>query len=123
MGLVFSFLFTVVSIWNNTDWMLLERGYYTFGVITVTVSLYIAVQYILEFNNASALGKLNTAVAVLFAVISVIFMIISIRNTEWVLLEKGYYWMGLAFVAVTSSMASATIGSFFGSTYEKEDIC
>ena len=36
-------------------------------------------------------------------------MAVSIRNTEWVLLEKGYYWMGLGFVVITSAMASATI--------------
>lgn len=111
VGLLFSTLFTIVSIWNNTDWMLLERGYYTFGIITVIVSLYLTVQLLLNINNAGNLGRLNLGVSLIFSIVAIIFMAISIRNTEWVLLEKGYYWMGLAFVAITSAMASTTINS------------
>lgn len=111
VGLLFSTLFTIVSIWNNTDWMLLERGYYTFGIITVIVSLYLTVQLLLNINSAGNLGRLNLGISLIFSIVAVIFMAISIRNTEWVLLEKGYYWMGLAFVAITSAMASTTINS------------
>lgn len=91
--------------------MLLERGYYTFGIITVIISLYLTVQLLLNINSAGNLGRLNLGISLIFSIISVIFMAISIRNTEWVLLEKGYYWMGLAFVAITSAMASTTISS------------
>lgn len=118
VGLVFSFLFMVVSVWNNTDWMLLERGYYTFGIITVTIAVYLAIQLLVELNNLDILGKFNMFLSVAFAVISIIFMAISIRNTEWVLLEKGYYWMGLGFVTVTSAMVSATISSILRSNKE-----
>lgn len=109
VGLIFSFIFMIVSIWNNTDWMLLERGYYTFGIITVTVSVYIAIQLTLDFNGTGVLGKLNTAISSIFAGVAIIFMALSIRNTEWILLEKGYYWMGLAFVVITSAMVASTI--------------
>lgn len=109
VGLIFSFIFMIVSIWNNTDWMLLERGYYTFGIITVTVSVYIAIQLTLDFKVTGVLGKLNMAICSIFAGVAIIFMAISIRNTEWVLLEKGYYWMGLAFVVITSAMVASTI--------------
>ena len=109
VGLIFSFIFMIVSIWNNTDWMLLERGYYTFGIITVTASVYIAIQLTLDYNVAGVLGKLNTAISAIFAGVAIIFMAISIRNTEWILLEKGYYWMGLAFVVITSAMVASTI--------------
>ena len=109
MGLIFSSIFTIVSIWNNIDWLLLERGYYTFGIITIIVTVYIAVQLILKIKQSSVLGKLNMTILTAFAVVAVIFMAVSIRNTEWVLLEKGYYWMGLGFVVITSAMASATI--------------
>lgn len=109
MGLLFSSIFTIVSIWNNIDWLLLERGYYTFGILTVIVTVYIAVQLILEIKQSSLLGKINMTIITAFAIVAVIFMAVSIRNTEWVLLEKGYYWMGLGFVVITSAMASATI--------------
>ena len=109
VGLIFSFVFMIVSIWNNTDWMLLERGYYTFGIITVTVSVYIAIQLTLDYNGTGVLGKLNTAISAVFAGVAIIFMALSIRNTEWILLEKGYYWMGLAFVVITSAMVASTI--------------
>ena len=109
VGLIFSFIFMIVSIWNNTDWMLLERGYYTFGIITVTVAVYIAIQLTLDFNGTGVLGKLNTAISSIFAGVAIIFMALSIRNTEWILLEKGYYWMGLAFVVITSAMVASTI--------------
>ncbi len=109
MGLIFSSIFTIVSIWNNIDWLLLERGYYTFGIITIIVTVYIAVQLILKIKQSSVLGKLNMTILTAFAVVAVIFMAVSIRNTQWVLLEKGYYWMGLGFVVITSAMASATI--------------
>ena len=115
VGLIFSFIFMIVSIWNNTDWMLLERGYYTFGIITVTVAVYIAIQLTLDFNVAGVLGKLNTVISSFFAGVAIIFMAISIRNTEWVLLEKGYYWMGLAFVVITSAMVASTIKSILSS--------
>ena len=74
VGLIFSFIFMIVSIWNNTDWMLLERGYYTFGIITVTVSVYIAIQLTLDFNGTGVLGKLNTAISSIFAGVAIIFM-------------------------------------------------
>ena len=109
VGLIFSFIFMIVSIWNNTDWILLERGYYTFGIITVTVSVYIAIQLTLDYNVTGVLGKLNTAISSIFAGVAIIFMALSIRNTEWILLEKGYYWMGLAFVVITSAMVASTI--------------
>ena len=109
-GLIFSSLFTIVSIWN-TEWMLLERGYYTFGIITVIASLYICVQLLLGVKNTGNLGKLNLGISVIFSFIAIVFMAISIRNTEWILLEKGYYWMGLAFVAICSAMVSTTVSS------------
>lgn len=111
LGLIFSTLFTIVSIWNNTDWMLLERGYYTFGVMTIVVVVYLAIQLLLKSKTAGNLGKFNMFIALLFAFIAVVFMGISVRNTEWVLLEKGYYWMGLGFVTITSAMVSTTISS------------
>ena len=96
----------------------IEGGYYTFGVITVTIAVYLAIQLLVELNNLDILGKFNMFLSVAFAVISIIFMAISIRNTEWVLLEKGYYWMGLGFVTVTSAMVSATISSILKSNKE-----
>ena len=111
IGFVFSFIFVLISVWNNTDWLLLERGYYTFGVITIGVTVYIAIQHIIEYKTATVLGKVNIFVITAFAIVSVIFMAISVRNTEWILLEKGYYWMGIAFVTITAAMLSSTISS------------
>lgn len=113
IGLIFSFAFVVISVWNNYDWLLLERGYYTFGIITIAISVYLAIQLVLELKTATMRGKLNMAICAIFAGISIIYIAISIRNTEWVLLEKGYYWMGMAFVTITSAMLSATIKSVF----------
>lgn len=49
IGLIGSLLFTIISIWNNrTEWLLLERGYYTFGVLTVAISLLFATKSILD---------------------------------------------------------------------------
>lgn len=118
LGLIFSGLFTVVSIWN-TEWMLLEKGYYTFGVLTVIVIVYLAIQFLLKLKTSSNLGKLNASIALFFAFIAIVFMAISIRNTEWILLEKGYYWMGLAFVALTSAMISTTISSVVDDNEQK----
>ena len=122
IGLAFSSIFTIVSIWNNTDWLLLERGYYTFGILTVIVTVYIAVQLILKIRESSVLGKLNMTIVTGFPIVAIIFMAISIRNTEWVLLEKGYYWMGLGFVVITSAMTSATIEHVVENTKNSTDI-
>lgn len=110
LGLIFSSIFVVVSIWN-TEWMLLEKGYYTFGTLTVAVSTYLAVQFLMGYSHADTLGKLNASIGVIFSIIALLFMMISVRNTEWILLEKGYYWMGMVFVTLTSAMLSATIKS------------
>lgn len=112
-GLFGSLLFTIISIWNNgIEWMLLERGYYTFGVLTVAVTMLFATKSIIdrtELKRTALPDTLMLGLSVIFAVIAVIFMAISIRNTEWILLEKGYYWMGLFFVSVTSIMFWATL--------------
>jgi uncharacterized membrane protein YiaA len=112
-GLFGSLLFTIISIWNNgIEWMLLERGYYTFGVLTVAVTMLFATKSIIdrtELKRTTLPDTLMLGLSVIFAVIVVIFMAISIRNTEWVLLEKGYYWMGLFFVSVTAVMFWATL--------------
>ena len=112
-GLLGSLLFTIISIWNNgIEWILLERGYYTFGVLTVAVTMLFATKSIIdrtELNRTTLPDTLMLGLSVIFAVIAVIFMAISIRNTEWVLLEKGYYWMGLFFVSVTAIMFWATL--------------
>lgn len=112
-GLIFSSIFTVVSIWNNSDWMLLERGYYTFGMIMVAVLVYLGIQQVLNVNSQGTLNRFNSVVSIAFAIVAIIFVGVSIRNTDWELLEKGYYWMGLAFISITSAMVSATINQFF----------
>ena len=112
-GLFGSLLFTIISIWNNgIEWMLLERGYYTFGILTVAVTMLFCTKSIIdrtELKRTTLPDNLMLGLSVIFAVIAVIFMAISIRNTEWVLLEKGYYWMGLFFVSVTAVMFWATL--------------
>ena len=112
-GLIGSLLFTIISIWNNgAEWMLLERGYYTFGVLTVAVSLLFATKSVIdkvEFKRETIPDFIIMGISVIFSIISVIFMAISIRNTQWVLLEKGYYWMGLFFVSVTAVMFWASL--------------
>lgn len=112
-GLIGSLLFTIISIWNNgAEWMLLERGYYTFGVLTIAVSLLYATKSVIdrvEYRRESVPDFLIMGISVIFSIIAIIFMAISIRNTEWVLLEKGYYWMGLFFISVTSIMFWSTL--------------
>lgn len=112
-GLIGSLLFTIISIWNNgAEWMLLERGYYTFGVLTVATSLLYATKSVIdkvEYKRDTPPDLLITGISVIFSIIAIIFMAISIRNTEWELLEKGYYWMGLFFVSVTAIMFWSTL--------------
>lgn len=112
-GLLGSLLFTIISIWNNgAEWMLLERGYYTFGVMTVAVSLLFATKSVIdkvEYKRETIPDFLIMGISVIFSIVSIIFMAISIRNTQWVLLEKGYYWMGLLFVSITAVMFWASL--------------
>lgn len=112
-GLIGSLLFTIISIWNNgADWLLLERGYYTFGILTVAVSLLFTTKSIIdriELKRVAIPDTIILGLSTIFSIVAVIFMAISIRNTEWVLLEKGYYWMGLFFVSVTAVMFWATL--------------
>lgn len=92
--------------------MLLERGYYTFGVLTVATSLLYATKSVIdkvEYKRDTPPDLLITGISVIFSIIAIIFMAISIRNTEWELLEKGYYWMGLFFVSVTAIMFWSTL--------------
>lgn len=112
-GLIGSLLFTIISIWNNgAEWLLLERGYYTFGILTVAVSLLFTTKSIIdriELKRVTVPDAIILGISTIFSIIAIIFMAISIRNTEWVLLEKGYYWMGLFFVSVTAVMFWATL--------------
>ena len=94
-----------------------------FIIVCVLLVLLVAIQDDGE-NGMGVLGKLNTAISAVFAGVAIIFMALSIRNTEWILLEKGYYWMGLAFVAITlcSMVARASIISRLHSRIGEEMI-
>ena len=95
----------LVGIWN-TDWMLLEKGYYTAIILWMTFSAITLIE-MLRFKeervNEPAYFNMSCWLSVTLAFS---FGIISIYNTEWDLYLKGYYWMGMIFVAFSTLVLS-----------------
>ena len=101
---IVSFGFVLISIWNNDDWALIDRGYYTICLGWLTFSVFALV-------NLTSLKQTGVKIAgefIFFSWLSTIAAfgigMISINNTDWILMEKGYYWMGLLFTAYTTYM-------------------
>lgn len=106
IGLIFSFGYFNISVWNNVDWMLLERGYYTamsgiivFAVISSARSITTVVE-----RGGTLLDKVYAAIASIIAVVAIIYCCVSIYNTDWVYMEKGYYWGATAFITITAAL-------------------
>lgn len=106
VGLIFSFAYFNISVWNNIDWLLLERGYYTamsgiivFSVISAAKSITTVVE-----KGGTKLDRIYAGIASVIAVVSIIYCCVSIYNTDWVYLEKGYYWGATAFITITAAL-------------------
>lgn len=101
-GFLVSFAFVLISIWNNEDWMLVERGFYTICLGWLTYSSFALVNVLSNRREGGKTGVEFVFLTWLSFLAAFAIGMISVYNTEWVLLEKGYYWMGLLFCTFTT---------------------
>ena len=99
---VISFGFVLISIWNNDDWALIDRGYYTICLGWLTFSVFSLVGLTGLKNNGVKIAGEFIFFSWLSTIASLGIGMISVNNTDWVLMEKGYYWMGFLFTAFTT---------------------
>ncbi|HWI46930.1 MAG TPA: YiaA/YiaB family inner membrane protein [Rummeliibacillus sp.] len=102
------FAFVLIAIWN-TDWMLVERGFYTIVLGWITFSAFSLVKTIRDKKENIRVSKEYLGLCWLSTIASFGIGMISIWNTEWPLVEKGYYWLGIIFVMYTSFALSKEI--------------
>lgn len=120
VAFIVSFAFVLISIWNNEEWELIDRGYYTICLGWITFSVFALVNLVsLKSEGMKVAGEfiffswISTVAALLIGMISV-------NNTEWVLMEKGYYWMGFLFTSFTTYVLVKAIRDKQKATNEKE---
>ncbi len=102
------FGFVLVAIWN-TDWQLVERGFYTILLGWITFSAFSLVKTIRDQHDGIKVTKEYLLLCYLSTIASFGIGMISVWNTEWELVEKGYYWLGIIFVLYTSFALSKEI--------------
>lgn len=101
VAFIVSFSFTLIAIWN-TEWMLVEKGFYTSVIGWITFSAFTLTKTIRDRYEGIKVTTEYTFLAWVSIVASFSVGIISIWNTEWMLVEKGYYWMGIMFITFSS---------------------
>lgn len=101
-GFLVSFSFVLIRIWNNDDWMLVERGFYTICLGWLTYSSFALVNVLSIRREGGKTGVEFVFLTWLSFIAAFAIGMISVYNTEWVLLEKGFYWMGLLFCTFTT---------------------
>lgn len=101
VAFIVSFSFTLIAIWN-TEWMLVEKGFYTSVIGRITFSAFTLTKTIRDRYEGIKVTTEYTFLAWVSIVASFSVGIISIWNTEWMLVEKGYYWMGIMFITFSS---------------------
>ncbi len=82
--------------------MLVERGFYTIILGWITFSSFSLVKTLRDKREKMKVSTEYLALCWLSTIASFGIGIISIWNTKWPLVEKGYYWLGLIFVMYTS---------------------
>ncbi|WP_391369875.1 YiaA/YiaB family inner membrane protein [Lysinibacillus sp. KU-BSD001] len=101
-GFLVSFCFVLISIWNNDDWMLVERGFYTICLGWLTYSSFALVNVLRNRREGGKTGTEFVFLTWISFIAAFSIGMIAVYNTTWVLLEKGYYWMGLLFCTFTT---------------------
>ncbi|MFJ8234992.1 YiaA/YiaB family inner membrane protein [Ureibacillus sp. NPDC094379] len=96
-----SFSFVLIAIWN-TQWMLVEKGFYTVSLGWITFSAFSIVKVLRDRHEGIKTASEYIFLAWLSMVASFSIGMIAVWNTEWQLVEKGYYWMGILFTTYTS---------------------
>lgn len=108
LAFIVAFSFTLIAIWN-TEWILVEKGFYTIVLGWVTFSAFSLVKTLRDKSEGIKVSGEYVFLAWLSTLASFGIGMISIWNTEWILVEKGYYWLGLIFVTYTSFALSKEI--------------
>lgn len=98
---IVSFSFVLISIWN-TEWILVERGFYTICIGWITYSSFALVKVLRDKSEGIKSAAEFTFLTWASFIASFAIGMIAVWNTEWILLEKGYYWMGILFTMFTS---------------------
>ena len=98
---IVAFSFTLIAIWN-TEWQLVEKGFYTIVLGWITFSAFSLVKTLRDKSEGLKVSGEYIFLAWLSTLASFGIGMIAIWNTEWVLVEKGYYWLGLLFVSYTA---------------------
>lgn len=105
---IVAFSFTLIAIWN-TEWQLVEKGFYTIVLGWITFSAFSLVKTLRDKSEGLKVSGEYIFLAWLSTLASFGIGMIAIWNTEWVLVEKGYYWLGLLFVSYTAFALSKEI--------------
>ncbi|WP_332651418.1 YiaA/YiaB family inner membrane protein [Lysinibacillus sp. 54212] len=120
-GFLVSFGFVLISIWNNDDWMLVERGFYTICLGWLTYSAFALVNVLSNRREGGKTGIEFVFLTWLSFIAAFAIGMISVYNTEWVLLEKGFYWMGLLFCTFTTITLAKEIRGRQSSLTQRDD--
>lgn len=101
LACIVSFSFVLVAVWN-TEWMLVEKGFYTILLGWITFSAFSLVKTLRDRSEGIKTSPEYIFLAWSSMLASFSIGMIAIWNTEWELVEKGYYWLGILFVTYSS---------------------
>lgn len=101
LACIVSFSFVLVAIWN-TEWILVEKGFYTVVLGWITFSAFSLVKTLRDRSDGIKTSPEYIFLAWTSILASFSIGMIAIWNTEWELVEKGYYWLGILFVTYSS---------------------
>lgn len=108
IAFILAFSFTLVAIWN-TEWILVEKGFYTIVIGWITFSAFSLVKTLRDKMEGVKVTGEYIFLTWASTLASFAIGMIAIWNTEWQLVEKGYYWLGIIFITYTSFALSKEI--------------
>lgn len=98
---VIAFFFVLTAIWNS-EWVLVEKGFYTVCLGWITFSSFTLAKTIRDKAEGKEVTAVFLGLSWLSTVASFLIAMIAIWNTDWLLVERGYYWMGIIFITYMS---------------------
>lgn len=117
--LVVSMLAFLIGVWN-TDWVRMEKGYYTMVVWLIFISVFLTMKIYMDREQGVYHSFVYMAVATASTIASIIWGVVSISNTEWPLYLKAYFWLCIGLLAFATFIVSIEIRKREQVVLEKE---
>lgn len=106
--LLIAMLAFLVGVWN-TDWVRMEKGYYTMVVWLIFISIFLTMKIYMDREQGIYHSFIYMGVATASTIASIIWGVVSISNTEWPLYLKAYFWLCIGLLAFATFIVSIEI--------------